>query len=61
MSNRSFFDGAVYVRDNVLATLIGLQNELGHGDPNNPEYQAYKKVYDSIADKMGDMFDEFKM
>lgn len=61
MSNRSFFDGAVYVRDNVLATLIGMQNELGHVNPNDPEYQAYKKVYDTIADKMGDMFDEFKM
>ena len=60
MSYASFFSGAVYVRDYTLSALIGLQNEIGHANPDDPEHQAYKKVYDLVVNKFGDMFTEFK-
>ena len=60
MANSSFFNGGVYVRDYILSAVIGLQNEMGHSTPDNPEYQAYQKVYDMVVDRFGDMFTEFK-
>ena len=60
MSNSSFFDGAKYVRDYILSAMLGLQNEVGHVNLDDPEYQAYRKVYDFVANKFGDMFTEFK-
>lgn len=59
-SNASFFKGSMYVRDYLLSAVIGLQNELGHSNTDDPEYQAYQKVYDLIVDRFGDMFTEFK-
>ena len=60
MANESFNRGAVYVRDYILASLLGLQNGLYHTDPDNPEYEAYQKVYDLITNKFGDMFEPFQ-
>ena len=60
MSNASFFNGGVYVRDYILSSLIGMQNEIGHSDQDNPEYRAYQKVYNLITDRFGAMFTEFK-
>lgn len=60
MSNTSFEHGAVYVRDYVLAFLIGMQNSIGYIEPDNPELAAYQRVYNSIADRFGDMFTDFK-
>lgn len=60
MSNTSFEHGAVYVRDYILASLLGLQNGLFHSDPDNPEYSAYQKVYNLVADRFGDMFTNLK-
>lgn len=60
MSNSSFFNGGVYVRDYILSAMVGLQNEIGRQNTDDPEYQAYQKVYDLIADKFGDIFTEFK-
>lgn len=60
MSNSSFFDGGKYVRDYILSSMIGLQNELGHDDIDNPEYQAYQKVYNLIINKFGDIFTDLK-
>lgn len=59
MSNTSFEHGAVYVRDYILASLLGLENGIGHTDPDNPEYAAYQKVYDLITNRFGDMFTDF--
>lgn len=55
-----FNNGAVYARDVILSSVIGLQNEMGHHNPDNPEYKAYQKVYDLIVDKYGDMLQKFK-
>lgn len=60
MSNTSFECGAVYVRDYILAFLLGMQNAIGHTDPDNPKYEAYQQIYDSIADRFGDLFTDFK-
>lgn len=61
MANSSFFNGGVYVRDYILSAVIGLQNEVGAGNwQEDPEYQAYQKVYDMIVDRFGDMFTDFK-
>lgn len=63
MSNSSYFDGAIYVRDHTLAMLNGLMTETVYDHPDGPdsaEYQAYQKVYRLIVDKFGGMFTEFK-
>jgi hypothetical protein len=60
MANSSFFNGGVYVRDYVLSAVVGMQNEMGHSDTSDPEYQAYQKVYDMVVDRFGDMFTDFK-
>ena len=60
MSKPGFFDGAVYVRDYILASIIGIQNEMGHSNPNDQEYKAYQDMYELIVNKFGDMFTNFK-
>lgn len=55
-----FNNGAVHARDCILCSIVGLQNEMGHHNPDDPEYKAYQKVYDLIVDKYGDMFKKFK-
>ena len=63
MSNASFFDGGKYVRDYVLAILLGMKKEVMHNSPegvDDPRYQAYSNVYDKIVDKFDDLFTEFK-
>lgn len=60
MSNTSFDHGAVWVRDYILAWLLGIQNVLYHTDPDNPEYKAYEKTYDMIVERFGDLFTDFK-
>ena len=54
-----FNNGAKHARDDILATIIGLQNEIG-GDENYPVYAAYQKLYNLIVEKQGDMFTEFQ-
>ena len=54
MSNMSFYNGATYVRDYILSSLVGFQNEIRTDNwREDPEYQAYQKVYDLIVDKVG--------
>lgn len=61
MSNSSFRNGGTYVRDNILAMLIGLQNNVGYSEQEDSEYFAYQKVYNLIADIFGDMFTDLKI
>ena len=61
MSNVSFYNGIEYARDYILSSITGLQNETRACNwREDPEYQAYQKVYDLIVDKFGRMFDDFK-
>ena len=55
-----FNRGAEYVRDNILASIIGLQNGIRHSNLDDPTYKAYQKVYNLIKERYGDMFDKFK-
>ena len=55
-----FNRGAESVRDNILASIIGLQNGIGHNNPDGPTYKAYQKVYNLIKDRYGGMFESFK-
>ena len=50
---------AKYARDLILATIIGMQNELGYY-ANLKKYQAFQEVYDRIVEKHGDMFEDWK-
>ena len=61
MSNNSFENGAIYVRDNILAMLIGLQGKVGYSEDEDSEYFAYQKAYQLIADTFGDMFTKLKI
>ena len=55
-----FNNGAMYARDIILSLLIGLQNDIGHHNPDDPEYKAYQKAYDLIVKNYGDMLQKFK-
>lgn len=55
-----FKNGAKHARDCILSSIIGLQNEIGHHNLNDPTYKAYQKVYNLIVKNYGDMFKEFK-
>jgi hypothetical protein len=55
-----FNRGAESVRDNILASIIGLQNGIGHNNPDDPTYKAYQKVYNLIKDRYGGMFENFQ-
>ena len=63
MSNTSFFDGGKYVRDYILASIVGLQHVAIHTSPEggtDPKYKAYAEVYNLIEKRFGDIFTEFK-
>lgn len=57
MSDRT--EGCKYARDLILATIIGMQNEIGYY-ANFKKYQMYQEIYDKIVENYGDMFDEWK-
>lgn len=59
MGQDEFSRGAKYMRDNVLAHIIGLQNGLGN-KRNDPGYVALQKLSDCIVENYGDLFSEFK-
>ena len=59
MGQDEFSRGAKYMRDNILAHIIGLQNELGN-KCDDPGYVALQKLSDCIAENYGDLFSEFK-
>lgn len=50
---------AKHARDLILATIIGMQNEIGYY-ANLKKYQAFQEVYDRIVEKHGDMFEDWK-
>ena len=50
--------GAKSMRDNVIAHIIGMQNEMGN-DVNDKGYQALDKLLDLITERYGKMFGEF--
>lgn len=54
-----FNKGAAYARDDILATIIGLQNKTSPFR-NYPLYAAYQELYDLIVEKQGDMYKPFK-
>lgn len=61
MSNMSFYNGVTYVRDYVLSSLTGLQNGIRTDNwREDPEYQAYQKVYELVVDKFGGKFTDYK-
>ena len=50
---------AKHARDLILATIIGMQNNIGYY-ANLKKYQAYQEVYDKIVEWYGDMFEDWK-
>ena len=54
-----FNDGAKYVRDSILALIIGLQNKNGN-QTQSEQYKAYQEIYDTITNVFGDMFENIK-
>lgn len=54
-----FSNGAKYARDSILSIIIGLQSDIGC-DIESEQYQAYQKIYDTIAKNYGDFMKEFK-
>ena len=50
---------AKHARDLILATIIGMQNNIGYY-ANLKKYQALQEVYDRIVEKHGDMFEDWK-
>lgn len=55
-----FSKGARFARDCIISMLIGFQNGMGHNNPNDPEYKAYQRVYETIVKNYGDEFEKFK-
>lgn len=55
-----FKNGARYVRDTILAMLIGLQNKTGYSKQDDLEIITYQRVYNLIVERYGDMFENFK-
>lgn len=50
---------AKHARDLILATIIGMQNNIGYY-ANLKKYQAFQEVYDTIVERHGDMFEDWK-
>jgi len=50
--------GAKMMRDNVIAHIIGMQNEMGN-DVEDKGYQALDELLDLITERYGKMFGEF--
>lgn len=57
---RGLEDGTRRMRDDVICTMIGFQNECGL-DENNPEYKAYQKVMDYIEKSYGELMQPVKL
>lgn len=53
-----FNEGAKYARDNILANIIGLQNE--NGNPDSEEYKAFQKIFVLIETNYGEMLKPYK-
>lgn len=51
--------GAKYARDSILASIIGMQNEIGN--PEDQEYKTIQKVFEHIEQHFGEMFKPFKV
>ena len=45
--------GKAFVRDNIIAMLIGFQGDVGF-DEDSETYQAYQKVMDNIEIRFGE-------
>lgn len=58
MAESDFRRGCEHARDLCLATIIGIQNEIG--DEKLPEYQALQVALEQIVKKYGDMFFPYK-
>lgn len=56
--DRARNQGAASARNNIIAMIIGLQND--NGDPNSETYRAYQKVLETIIARHGDMFKPYK-
>lgn len=53
-----FNNGAKFMRDNIIATIIGMQNDIGN-DKNSEKYIAYQEVLTTIINHHGDIFTQF--
>lgn len=51
--------GAANMRDNVIAHIIGMQNDLGN-DINDKGYQELQKLLEFIEEQYGKMMNEYK-
>ena len=47
-------------RDNIIAMIVGMQNEIGHHNPENPRYATLQEVLLCIADRYGEMMTPYK-
>lgn len=54
-----FARGCEYMRDTILAHIIGLQNGIGC-DTTDPKYQAWQEIYELIKKNYGDMYQSIK-
>ena len=57
-TDSDFVKGEKFMRDAVIATIIGMQNDIGTG---NPKYQAYQDVLETVIDRYGDMYQDVKI
>lgn len=51
--------GQALLRDNIIAMLIGFQNNIGN-DEDSEEYQAYQKVLTNIELRFGEFMKPIK-
>jgi hypothetical protein len=49
---KGIYNGRNYVRDELIAQLIGWQNNIGN-DKDSEEYKAYQRVIDYLENNFG--------
>ena len=56
MARTDFERGAIYARDCIIATILGMQESVR----GTAKYSAYQEVADMIEERFGNMFQDFK-
>jgi hypothetical protein len=54
-----FNEGAQYMRDGIICSIVGMQNALHDWD--DPKQKAYQEVMNMIIDNYGDVFKPCKL
>lgn len=56
MTRTDFERGAIYARDYIISTILGMQENVR----GTAKYSAYQEVMDMIEERFGNMFQDFK-